>query len=79
MEVKIRLFGNLGSHLPEGGSRSFFTRVLDEETTIRDLVKELHIPEEIYFIVVVNGMRVTPEHRLRDGDEVNMFRPTGGG
>lgn len=79
MEVKIRLFGNLGSHLPEGGSRSSFTKVLHEETMVRDLVKELHIPGEIFFIVVVNGMRVNPEHRLKDGDEVNMFRPTGGG
>jgi len=43
------------------------------------MVKELNIPRGIFFIVVVNGMRVNPGYTLKDGDEVNMFRPTGGG
>ena len=79
LQIQIRLFGNLGSYLPEGLNRSAFTKVLESETTVQEVVEELNIPGEIFFIVVVNGMRVSPDYVLKDGDELNMFRPTGGG
>jgi molybdopterin synthase sulfur carrier subunit len=79
MRVEVRLFGNLGSHLSEGSNRSSFTKVLERDTTVREVVTELNIPGDIYFIVVVNGMRVNPDYMLKDGDQVNLFRPTGGG
>jgi sulfur carrier protein ThiS len=79
MRVEVRLFGNLGSYLPEGSNRSSFTKVLKRDTTVREVVAALNIPAEIYFIVVVNGMRVNPDYILKDGDQVNLFRPTGGG
>jgi molybdopterin synthase sulfur carrier subunit len=79
MRVEVRLFGNLGGHLPEGSNRSSFTKVLERDTTVREVVTELNIPGDIYFIVVVNGMRVNPDYMLKDGDQVNLFRPTGGG
>jgi sulfur carrier protein ThiS len=79
MHVEVRLFGNLGSHRPEGSNRSSFTKVLERDTTVQEVVTELNIPAEIYFIVVVNGMRVSPDYILKDGDQVNLFRPTGGG
>ena len=79
MRVEIRLFGNLGSYVSEGSNRSSFTNVLERETTVQEVVTELNIPAEIYFIVVVNGMRVNPDYILKDGDQVNLFRPTGGG
>ncbi|MGA3173350.1 MAG: MoaD/ThiS family protein [Syntrophorhabdales bacterium] len=79
MEVAVKLFGNLGHYLPKGGNRFSLSKALDDGATVEDLLRSLDIPGEVPVIVIVNGRRVEGFHVLSDGDEVNLFRPIGGG
>jgi sulfur carrier protein ThiS len=79
MEVEIRLFGNLGHYLPDGGNRFAFRQSLDDGATVQDMLTALKLPPDMAIITIVNGMQVTTEHVLKDQDEVNIFRPSGGG
>ncbi len=79
MQVEVKLFGNLGHYLPDGGNRFSFRQPLAEGSTVHDMLAILKLPEEMAIIAIVNGMQVGKEHVLRDGDEVSIFRPSGGG
>jgi sulfur carrier protein ThiS len=78
MKVEIKLFGNLGHYLPDGGNRFSFQQLLNEGATIQDMLNLLKLPEDIAIIAIVNGMQVGKDHILKDRDEVNVFRPSGG-
>jgi sulfur carrier protein ThiS len=79
VQVAVRLFGNLGHYLPEGGNRFSFMKSLDDGTTVQKMLSRLSLPKELPVIVIVNGRRVEAECVLKDGDEVNVLRPSGGG
>jgi sulfur carrier protein ThiS len=79
VQVAVRLFGNLGHYLPEGGNRFSFMKSLDDGTTVREMMSGLGLPKELPMVVIVNGRRVETDHTLKDGDEVNVLRPSGGG
>jgi sulfur carrier protein ThiS len=79
VHVAVRLFGNLGHYLPEGGNRFSFMKSLEDGTTVQEMLSSLSLPKELPVIVIVNGRRVEAECVLKDGDEVNVLRPSGGG
>jgi sulfur carrier protein ThiS len=79
MEVEVKLFGNLGHYLPEGGNRFSFTKQFNEKTTVEHLLKELALPEAMPVLVVVNGRRVEKDYVLHDKDDVVLFSPAEGG
>jgi sulfur carrier protein ThiS len=79
MEVEVKLFGNLGHYLPDGGNRFSFRQSLSEGATVQDMLAALKLPGEMSIIAIVNGMQVGKDHVLKDRDEVNVFRPSGGG
>jgi sulfur carrier protein ThiS len=79
VQVAVRLFGNLGHYLPEGGNRFSFMKSLDDGTTVQEMLGGLCLPKELPIIVIVNGRRAEADYILKDGDEVNVLRPSGGG
>jgi sulfur carrier protein ThiS len=79
MEVEVKLFGNLGHYLPDGANRFAFRQSLSDGATVQDMLAALKLPEEMSIIAIVNGMQVEKDHILKDRDEVNVFRPSGGG
>lgn len=79
MEVEVKLFGNLGHYLPDGGNRFSFTKHFDEKATVEQLLKELSLPESMPVLVMVNGRRADSQYVLRDRDEVVLFSPAEGG
>lgn len=52
---------------------------LEEDSSVRDLLKALEKPESEVWMVSVNGLLVSEGYKLKDGDEVRMFEPVGGG
>jgi sulfur carrier protein ThiS len=52
---------------------------LEDGTTVQEMLSSLSLPKELPVIVIVNGRRVEAECVLKDGDEVNVLRPSGGG
>ena len=79
MDVEVKLFGNLGHYLPDGGNRFSFAKHFDEKTTVERLLKELSLPDAMPVLVVVNGRRVEKEYVLQDKDDVVLFSPAEGG
>ncbi len=79
MEVKIRLFGNLGHYLPPGGNRTSFTRSFPSGTSVWEMLQELGIAGKTVVIAVVNNVAVDQSYPLKEGDEVSILRPSGGG
>jgi sulfur carrier protein ThiS len=79
MEVKIKLFGNLGHYLPPGGNRSSFTRSFPDGTNVGEMLEELNLAGKTPVIVVVNDVAADKSHFLKDRDEVSVLRPSGGG
>ena len=79
MEIKIRLFSNLGYYLPEGGNRFSFTRSFADGVTVGEMLRELGLPETVRVVAAVNSKAAENSVVLKDRDEVDVFRPSGGG
>lgn len=79
MEVEVRLFGNLGHYLPDGGNRFSFSLSLVDGATVHDMLRALKLPQEMSVIAIINGRQADRSHVLKNRDEVNVFRPSGGG
>lgn len=77
--VSVRLHSTLRRPTPTG-YQSRFTVELDEEAGVADLLAALELdlsPEHL--LVLIDRRRVGPEHRLQDGDQVQLFPPISGG
>jgi sulfur carrier protein ThiS len=79
MEVEVKLFGNLGHYLPDGGNRFSFTKTMSDGATVDQLLRQLSLPEGTPVLVLVNGRRADSEGLLRDRDQVFLFSPAEGG
>jgi len=77
MHVQIRLFGDLRRFLRKTDGR--LTLEVVEGATVRDLLKEVQVPETEVGLVSVNGKLAPEETALCDGDAVDAFSPIGGG
>jgi len=77
MQIKVVLFSVFREKLPRQ-ARGRTTVELDEKGTIKDLLAKLDI--KIAATCSVNGQIEYDQNRqLIDGDEVQIFRPVGGG
>ncbi len=79
MTVEIRLFATFRAFLPAGSKTFSFTKSLEEETTVEEILRELKLPEQTPKIIIVNGIHAEPGRVLRDGDILSLFPPVGGG
>jgi len=79
MHVTVKLFATL--HRYGKGERAGmpFIIELSEDATLHYLVSQLQIPTEETRIMFVNGIIQESDYRLKDGDEVGLFPPIGGG
>ena len=77
--VRARLFATLRHHYPDLGLGEALPVTLPEGSTVGDLIRALHLPEEEIKIVFVNGLVKTAGDPLADGDEIGIFPPVGGG
>lgn len=76
IKVKVTAYGRVRRHL-EGKLKE--TIELKEGASIKDLLKALRKPRDETWMVNINGLIVREEYTLRDGDEVTLFEPVGGG
>jgi len=77
MQIKVVLFSVFREKLPRE-NRGRTTVELPENGTLKDLLEKLDI--HITATCSVNGqLEYDQTARLKDGDEVQIFRPVGGG
>jgi molybdopterin synthase sulfur carrier subunit len=79
MQVSVKLYATLSRYGRSERSGTPFEVELFEEATLYDLIAHLKIPPEETRIMFVNGIIQEPDCKLKDGDEVGVFPPIGGG
>jgi molybdopterin converting factor small subunit len=79
MHVTVKLYATLRHYGRGGQAGAPFEIELPTEATVEELIKQLNIPMEETRITFVNGIIQELGCRLKDGDEVGMFPPIGGG
>lgn len=75
MKIEVHLYGKFR----EEAGTSLARPDIPEGRTVAELYPFLGLKEEVYRMALVNGIRVQDEHVLREGDEVHLFQPVGGG
>lgn len=79
VEIEIKLWGNIAYHSAEARGRFSMKKYPNKGKTVQELVEELRLPEELHYIITVNGRAIESEYVLRDGDEVALYSPFSGG
>jgi len=79
MRVTVKLFATLARFSSSDQSGSPFEMILPESAVVQDLLDQLGIPSEEIKISFVNGLIRDPSWILKQGDDVGIFPPIGGG
>jgi molybdopterin converting factor small subunit len=79
MKVIVKLYATLSRYGQGQRAGTPFEIALPDEATLQNLIDRLKIPLEETRITFVNGIIQEPDCRLKDGDEVGIFPPIGGG
>ncbi len=74
MKIKIKLYGNF---LKNGPPESFMN--VPSGSNILYLLDKLGVKERSYIMILINLKRSWFNTVLKDGDEVSIFAPVGGG
>jgi len=77
--VYVKLFATLRSHRPGLGIGEAFPVEVADGATVRDLIRQLQLPEDEVRLVFVNAVACERDRVLSDGDELGIFPPVGGG
>ena len=77
MKLTVRLFGDLRRYLPEG--QDPIQMELPEGSTSMTVLDSLGIHPGEVWVVRANKQVVPEDQPLRDGDDLEVFEPVGGG
>jgi len=75
LKVRVKLYGASAGGL----EKSELELELPENATTQDAVNQLPVRDRVYLYVVREGMRLSQDARLRDGDTLVVFPPVTGG
>jgi molybdopterin converting factor small subunit len=79
MKVALNLYATLEKYLPEQRGRQRCEIELPEGSTLKSLIEGLLIPPGEAKIIFINGRHAGGDERLREGDQIGIFPPLGGG
>ena len=79
MNVEVMLFGLHARLLPPGTRGNATSIDIEEGATVADLLDALGVPPDGRSYVQLNGTRQGLAAVLREGDEVRVIVPLGGG
>jgi len=74
MNVTVKLFATL-----RNGRFDIKTREFNPDSTVRDVIREIDVPEEEVALIFLNSRHANLDTVLADGDIVALFPPIGGG
>ncbi|MEG6521502.1 MoaD/ThiS family protein [Desulfotomaculum sp. 1211_IL3151] len=78
MQIEVRVYTGLEKYTGTRYGEKILIN-MEENSTTRDIVKQLNIPEEEVFSTLINGLHKTLDTVLQEGDRVAFFPPVGGG
>ena len=74
MRVIVKLFANFRVDRFKEGQREY-----PENTLVKDIIRDLDIPETEVGIIFINGRNGTGDNILTEGDTLSLFPLVGGG
>lgn len=79
MKIKLKLFANLRQYLPGASIGEAVEIEVPEQCTLKELAADLKLPPDEVKICFVNGIICELDQELKEGNEVGIFPPIGGG
>ncbi len=79
MEIYLTLIGYLNKYMPSTVTGKNAPWQVKDGCTVKELVAELRIPVDLPKLIAVNATRVKTDHVIKDGDQVTLIPPIGGG
>jgi molybdopterin converting factor small subunit len=79
MTITVALYAGLARYRPPGAQNRQATLDVPDGVTVREVLRQLGMPDDVACIPVVNRTRVTAERVLRDGETLSLFPPLAGG
>jgi molybdopterin converting factor small subunit len=79
MKIQVALYATLSQYLPPGAQNRKAAIEIRDGATVRDLLDQLGIPQDLPNILLVNGRQSSEETALKDGEVVSVFPPLAGG
>ncbi|HMK35337.1 MAG TPA: MoaD/ThiS family protein [Desulfomonilaceae bacterium] len=79
MKIDLNLFASLAPLLPAGATGHSCILEMSGAKTVRELLNELNIPDDMPKIVFLNGLHAHGDEVLKDGDRLTVFPPIAGG
>lgn len=73
--IQIKLFATLQQFMPPSADKYG----IDAGTSIRNLLKQLDIPEKKARLIFIDGVKADLSATLKGGERVGIFPPVGGG
>jgi len=79
MRVEVRVFATLRDYLPELGIGEAKIVEVPEGTTFAQLRDMLGLPADEVKVIMRNGLHVTPDDLVQDGDRIAFIPAVAGG
>ncbi|MFH2063989.1 MAG: MoaD/ThiS family protein [Pseudomonadota bacterium] len=79
MKISVNLFATLSRFKPENTGKDPWEMECAEGITVEALLGLLEVPSAKARIIFVNNVHANMETVLKDGDQVGIFPPVGGG
>lgn len=79
MKIQVALYATLSQYLPAGAENRKATIEVRDTATVRDVLTQLGIPQDLPNILLVNGRQAPEDTVLKDGEVVSVFPPLAGG
>jgi len=73
--IQIKLFANLQRFMPASAENY----AIETGTSIRKLLQQLDIPEDMAKLIFINGLKAELTTILKGGERIGIFPPVGGG
>ena len=79
IEIELRVFGDLRKYMEGMAIGESQALRFDDESTVKDILNRLGIPETEAKITLVNGRVKEIDDELNDGDRLAIFPAVAGG
>jgi molybdopterin converting factor small subunit len=79
MKIQVALYATLSQYLPPGAQNRKAPIEIRDGATVRDVLDQLGIPQDLPNILLVNGRQASEGTVLKDGEVVSVFPPLAGG
>lgn len=80
MKVEVKLLAHLKKYLPHTEADGYtYTLEIDEGSTVRGVLTQVGVPEEIAKLIMINNQSAHLEDILQAGDKLIVIPPIPGG